>query len=170
MKKPLDRVEEILYQLGDYGVTRYHYDKERGCDVFVMPIWVPGIMEMMVGNKELVEEYPVIAECFEEYTRKRIRPITPYIPVGQGMMRVIPVESALENEKHVGTNEEISEIVENATRIAVTDCSCRRTAGSWAKAADTLKKTSASSSTRPPSTISAQVTAERLTKKSAMIY
>jgi NADPH-dependent glutamate synthase beta subunit-like oxidoreductase/NAD-dependent dihydropyrimidine dehydrogenase PreA subunit len=127
VKKPLDRVEEILYHLGDLGVTRYHYDKERGCDVFVMPIWVPGIMEMMVGNAEMVEKYPVIAECFEEYTRKRIRPITPYIPVGQGMMRVIPVESALENEKHVGTNEEISEIVENATRIAVTDCSCRRT-------------------------------------------
>lgn len=127
VKKPLDRVSEILYELGDLGVTRYHYDKEKGCDVFVMPIWVPGIMEMMVGNEEMVEKYPVIAECFEEYTRRRIKPITPFVPVGQGMMRVVPIESTIQDEAHIGTNEEISKIVDNAERIAVTDCSCRRT-------------------------------------------
>ena len=32
---------DSLSHLGDLGVTRYHYDKERGCDVFVVPIWVP---------------------------------------------------------------------------------------------------------------------------------
>jgi NADPH-dependent glutamate synthase beta subunit-like oxidoreductase/ferredoxin len=123
--KPLERVTEILYELGELGVCRYA--KKGDIDMFLMPIWVPGIMEMMVGNRELSEKYPVIAECFEEYTRRRIAPIAPYVPVGQGMMRVIPVETSILNDAHRGSAEEIHRIVDNAYSIAVTDCSCRRT-------------------------------------------
>ena len=125
VKKPLDRVTEVLYQLADLGVCRYA--KKEGGDKFFLPIWVPGVMEMMVGNKEMCEKYPVIAECFEEYTRKRIAPLAPFVPVGQGMMRVIPVEMAIHNDARRGTYEEIHRIVDNAYSIAVTDCSCRRT-------------------------------------------
>lgn len=88
VKKPLERVTEVLYELSDLGVCRFA--KKDGADKFFLPIWVPGIMEMMVGNKEMCEKYPVIAECFEEYTRKRIAPLAPFVPVGQGMMRVHP--------------------------------------------------------------------------------
>ena len=125
VKKPLDRVTEVLYELAQLGVCRFA--KKDGVDKFNMPIWVPGIMEMMVGNKEMCEKYPVIAECFEEYTRKRIAPLAPFVPVGQGMMRVIPVEMAIHNDARRGTYEEIHRIVDNAYAIAVTDCSCRRT-------------------------------------------
>ena len=125
VKKPLDRVTEVLYELAQLGVCRFA--KKDGADKFNMPIWVPGIMEMMVGNKEMCEKYPVIAECFEEYTRKRIAPLAPFVPVGQGMMRVIPVEMAIHNDARRGTYEEIHRIVDNAYAIAVTDCSCRRT-------------------------------------------
>ncbi|MEG1633529.1 MAG: FAD-dependent oxidoreductase [Oscillospiraceae bacterium] len=125
VRKPLDRVTEVLYELADLGVCRYA--KKDGVDRFNMPIWVPGIMEMMVGNKEMCEKYPVIAECFEEYTRRRIAPIAPYVPVGQGMMRVIPVEMAITNDSRRGTYEEIHRIVDASHSIAVTDCSCRRT-------------------------------------------
>ena len=123
--EPLDRVTEVLYELAQLGVCRFA--KKDGVDKFNMPIWVPGIMEMMVGNKEMCEKYPVIAECFEEYTRKRIAPLAPFVPVGQGMMRVIPVEMAIHNDARRGTYEEIHRIVDNAYAIAVTDCSCRRT-------------------------------------------
>ena len=125
VKKPLDRVTEILYQLGDIGVCRYA--EIDGVDHFMMPIWVPGIMEMMVGNKELAEKYPVLGECFEEYTRRRIAPITPYIPVGHGMMRVVPIEKTIENDRKRVSNDELHHIVDDAYSIAVTDCSCRRT-------------------------------------------
>ena len=40
-------------------------------------------MEMMVGNAEMVKNIPSLPSASKEYTRKRIRPITPYIPVGQ---------------------------------------------------------------------------------------
>ena len=48
VKKPLDRVTEVLYELAQLGVCRFA--KKDGVDKFNMPIWVPGIMEMMVGN------------------------------------------------------------------------------------------------------------------------
>ncbi|HIQ86703.1 MAG TPA: FAD-dependent oxidoreductase [Candidatus Scatomorpha gallistercoris] len=125
VKKPLGRVKEVLDELTQIGVCRCNF--KDGEDKYFLPIWVPGIMEMMVGNKELCERYPVIAECFEEYTRRRIAPLAPFIPVGQGMMRVIPVEMAIQNDAHRGTYEEIHQIVDNSWAIAVTDCSCRRT-------------------------------------------
>ena len=125
VKKPLERVTEVLYELTQIGLCRVSL--KDGEDKFFLPIWVPGIMEMMVGNKEQCERYPVIAECFEEYTRRRIAPLAPFVPVGQGMMRVIPVEMAIKNDAHRGSYEEIHEIVENSWAIAVTDCSCRRT-------------------------------------------
>ena len=124
VKKPIEYVTPILYELQQMGFCRCAL--KEGEDQFLIPIWVPGIMEMMVGNKEQVEKYPVIAECFEEYTRRRIAPIAPFVPVGQGMMRVIPVESAIHNDSRRGTYEEIHRIVDNSYCIAVTDCSCRR--------------------------------------------
>ncbi len=124
VKKPLERVREALNELQWIGFCRGA--EKDGVDKYNVPIWVPGIMEMMVGNKELCEKHPVIAECFEEYTRRRIAPIAPFVPVGQGMMRVIPVESAIHNDSRRGTYEEIHRIVDNSYCIAVTDCSCRR--------------------------------------------
>ena len=121
----IDVVTRCLDRLGELGFCRYA--KKDGVENYYLPIWVPGIMEMMVGNSENVEKYPVIAECFEEYTRRRIAPLAPYVPVGQGMMRVIPVESAIQSESRRVSNDEIHRIVDNSTAIAVTDCSCRRT-------------------------------------------
>ena len=69
VKKPAGRVKEVLDELTQIGVCRCNF--KDGEDKYFLPIWVPGIMEMMVGNKELCERYPVIAECFEEYTRRR---------------------------------------------------------------------------------------------------
>ncbi|MCI2111118.1 MAG: FAD-dependent oxidoreductase [Bacilli bacterium] len=94
---------------------------------FWYTIFVPGILEAMVGNVELVEKYPIIAESFSEYTIRRIIPLTGNLPVGHGVMRVIPVESAIkDNPKHT-VGEEVSHYVESATDICVSNCSCRVT-------------------------------------------
>ena len=38
-----------------------------GVDKYWLDTWVPGVMEMMVNNKENVRKYPQIAEAFEAY-------------------------------------------------------------------------------------------------------
>ena len=124
-KKPVEYVREQLEKLADVGVVRVN--TENGRDVWLLPVFVPGIGEMMVANKAQVEKYPVIAEAFEQYTRERTQPLAPNIPIGRGLMRVIPIKSAIENDAHAGTYEEASYYVEKYDDISVAACSCRRT-------------------------------------------
>lgn len=97
------------------GVLRYHYT-----------VWVPGIMEDVLGNTELCEQYPILGECFEEYTRKRISVLAPMLDRGMCFMRVMPVESAIQSETRKAEYDEVYRLVENATAISVGPCSCRR--------------------------------------------
>ena len=90
-----------------------------------IPIFVPGIFEAMVDNIKLVEQYPIIAQSFAEYTIKRIMPLAGNIPTGHGVMRVIPIASALEGMDDVSEDEKIAHYVEQADDISVAPCSCR---------------------------------------------
>jgi NADPH-dependent glutamate synthase beta subunit-like oxidoreductase/Na+-translocating ferredoxin:NAD+ oxidoreductase RNF subunit RnfB len=125
VNKTEDYCREQLWKLSDAGVCKVTKRKD-GVDTWFLPIWVPGIMEMMVANKENVEKYPVIAECFEEYTRRRTAMLAPNMPIGNGLMRAIPVEKAISGETTARSFEEISEYIEKAYMLSVSDCSCRR--------------------------------------------
>ena len=97
------------------GILRYHYT-----------VWVPGIMEDVLGNTELCDRYPILGECFEEYTRKRISVLAPMLDRGMCFMRVMPVDSAIESETRKADYDEVYRLVESATAISVGPCSCRR--------------------------------------------
>jgi NADPH-dependent glutamate synthase beta subunit-like oxidoreductase len=125
VNKTDDYCREQLWKLSNAGVCKVT-KREDGVDTWFLPIWVPGIMEMMVANKENVEKYPVIAECFEEYTRRRTEMLAPNMPIGNGLMRVIPVQKAISGETTARSFEEISEYIEKAYMLSVSDCSCRR--------------------------------------------
>src|SRR5574344_1229736 len=58
-------------------------------------IFVPGILEAMVNNVENVEKHPIIAQAFSEYTIKRIIPLAGNLPNAHGVMRVVPIQSAI---------------------------------------------------------------------------
>ncbi len=119
-----EKTKELLWKLADCGVIRL--DVTDGREEYMLPIWVPGIMEMMVANKEQVEKYPVIAECFEAYTRIRTSALAPNIPIGRGLMRVVPIGSATESDSHRASWEEVSYYIEKYDTISVAACSCRR--------------------------------------------
>lgn len=116
--------EKLLLELGKLGVCMY--DTAETPTVFWIPIFVPGIMEMLVGDKELVEAHPIIAQAFSEYTIKRIMPLAGNLPVGRGVMRVIPIESAIDGDSHAVSFEEVSHYIDANEDISVSDCSCRR--------------------------------------------
>lgn len=122
--KSLQDTKRILEKLAETGVCMS--DDESGETVYWIPIFVPGIMEVLVGNKELVEANPVIAQAFSEYTIKRIIPLAGALPVGGGVMRVIPIERAINGETVSKSYEEVSHYIEEAEDISVADCSCRR--------------------------------------------
>lgn len=121
--KPLEETTILLNELTKTGACISL--PIQGADRYWVSIWVPGIMEMMVNNKEQVYKYPQIGEAFEEYTRVRFAPHAPNIPVGKGIMRAVPIEMAINGDSRKASYDEISQYVEANKLFAVTDCSCR---------------------------------------------
>ncbi len=120
-------VQEQIDKLIIAGIVRSR--KVGSLDCYYYPIWVPGIIEGILTNKEQCERYPDIGYCFEEYARRRPEMVAPAFnsgKLGMFMMRVMPVMSAIENNTKTASYDEIATLIENATAISVGPCSCRR--------------------------------------------
>jgi hypothetical protein len=122
-RRPEAEVEKILYRMAVDGSVKF--EKENDEDKYFLELYVPGVMEYMVANKENVAKYPVIAECFEEYTRKLGVVLAGNLPVGMGVMRVIPIDSAIEADTRKASYEEITQLLNKHEIFSVTDCACR---------------------------------------------
>ncbi|MCR5575590.1 MAG: FAD-dependent oxidoreductase [Oscillospiraceae bacterium] len=123
-KKDLDFTLEQLNKLKVAGVIRTRTVDGKTC--WYYPIWVPGIMEGILSNREQCDKYPVLGECFERYTRERVSMLAPFMDVGMNLMRVIPVQSAIENNSRRASYDEVHKLIEDAWAISVGPCSCRR--------------------------------------------
>ena len=123
--KTVQEVQPLLDNLVYYGIFRRSMDKALGEDVYYMQIFAPGILEMMVNQQELLETHPEVGRAFDEYTRNLAANMGAMIPDGYGLMRVIPVESALEGIEGVSDYERISHYLDKYDRFSVSPCSCR---------------------------------------------
>lgn len=121
--RPESEVEAILDKMAIDGSIKF--EMEHGQKMYFLELFVPGVMEYMVANKENVEKYPVIAACFEEYTRKLGAILCGNLPVGMGVMRVIPIEAAIEGDTRRASYEEISYLLNKHELFSATDCACR---------------------------------------------
>ena len=123
-KKDLDFTLTQLNKLKTAGVVRSRTVDGKLC--WYYPIWVPGIMEGILSNREQCDRYPVLGECFERYTRERVSMLAPFMDVGMNLMRVIPVQSAIENNTRKASYDEVHKLIEDAWAVSVGPCSCRR--------------------------------------------
>ena len=123
-KKDLAFTQQQLDKLKIAGVIRSRVVDGRLC--WYYPIWVPGIMEGVLSNREQCDKYPVLGECFERYTRERVSMLAPFMDVGMNLMRVIPVQSAIENNSRKASYDEVHKLIEDAWAVSVGPCSCRR--------------------------------------------
>lgn len=121
--KSEEETAKLLWELAVAGVC--FVNNIDGVDTYWYDTWVPGIMEMMVNNKENVKKYPQIAEAFEAYGRVRGPKTTGAFPVGVGLMRVIPIEKAINGETRRASYEEVSKYLNENDIFTVSDCSCR---------------------------------------------
>ncbi len=114
---------EQLMKLAVYGACFVNVID--GVDTFWTETWIPGTMEMIVNNLENVKKYPVVAYAMEAYGRVRGPMSSGSFPVGVGLMRVIPIESAIDAESRKASYEEISTYLNENTIFSVSPCSCR---------------------------------------------
>lgn len=125
VKKPVREVYRTAMELAKIGVFRVTKDMEDGKDHFYMQIFAPGIMEMLVNNKKQLKEHPEVGKAFEEYTRIRMATMAPLIPNGYGLMRVVPIESAIKDNPDASPYEKLSYYLDKYHTFSVSPCSCR---------------------------------------------
>jgi NADPH-dependent glutamate synthase beta subunit-like oxidoreductase/NAD-dependent dihydropyrimidine dehydrogenase PreA subunit len=116
---------DMCMQLTDWGILEMKPQGD-GTDRFELPIFVPGIFELMILNRENAKAHPEIARAFEEYTRTTVEQVTTIMPMGNGALRVIPVESAIKADTRKAPYEEISYwLTKYQNHIALAPCQCR---------------------------------------------
>ena len=118
----IEKAHKLAMELAQIGVCRVSHN-EKGVEEFFVNIYAPGILEMMVNNAELLEKYPQIGRAFEEYTRLRIAPLAPLLPPGMGMMRVIPIQTAIDANTKAVPYEKLSYYLDKYDIFSVSDCS-----------------------------------------------
>ena len=124
MGKSEEYCHEQMMKLAVYGTTFVNVID--GVDTFWhAESWIPGIMEMIVNNLDVVEKYPIVAYAMEAYGRVRGPQSAGMFPPGIGLMRVIPIESAIDGNSHKASYEEVSKYLNENTIFSCSPCSCR---------------------------------------------
>lgn len=125
ISKSYEETFHMLMELTDIGVIELK-PQEDGTDCFELLIYLPGIFELMMLNREQAKKHPEIARAFEEYSRASVEPVTQIMPMGNGALRVIPVESAIKSITRKAPYEEISYwLTKYQNHIALAPCQCR---------------------------------------------
>lgn len=121
--KPEDWCHEQLMKFAVYGGC--FVNNINGVDMFWTETWIPGTMEMIINNLDVVKQYPIVGYAMEAYGRVRGPMSSGSFPVGVGLMRVIPIQSAIDGESRKASYEEISNYLEENDIFTVSPCSCR---------------------------------------------
>ena len=108
------------------GILEYHTD-DNGVDRVQMPVFAPGAMENAVMTRAQTDAYPEMAPAFLNYVLDLQKKISWAVPMGQALMRAIPIEKAIANEPKRVKYEEISYWLDKAGEsIGVAPCECRK--------------------------------------------
>ncbi|MGE5404056.1 MAG: FAD-dependent oxidoreductase [Candidatus Saccharibacteria bacterium] len=121
--KPIETVKRALAQMAMDGIIMFV--SKDGIDRYFLMPWVPGVFEMMVLNKENRKKYPHITRYFDEHGQRMGTMLAPNIPIGYGLMRVVPVQKAVDGESRRASYEEIINIMNKYDMFAAADCQCR---------------------------------------------
>lgn len=121
--EPYEKVKEALDYISWAGVA--FVNTIDGVDMYWHDIFVPGHLEMINNNKEIVAKHPEVAEAFYYFGSKKGPMAAGIMPIGAGPMRVIPIERAIDGNSRRASYEEISRYLNEAEVFSVSDCSCR---------------------------------------------
>ncbi|MCR5135759.1 MAG: hypothetical protein K6C12_01480, partial [Oscillospiraceae bacterium] len=124
---PVKRTREILREITNIGLVVQVVVPKVNMEIYLLPPYTPGIFEFLLINKKFCEAHPEIAYAFHQHATTSQIEHAPNTPMGAGIMRVIPVESAIPAGTEKIDNELVSKYIEdNDGHISITPCQCRR--------------------------------------------
>ena len=122
--KSLEETTRLAHELADKGVFLI-CKNEKGEEQCYIEIFAPGILERMVGNRQQLAEHPEIGRAFDEYTKKTGGNLAATLPMGSSLMRIIPIERAIDGNPKALPIEKITHYLDKYDTFSVSDCSCR---------------------------------------------
>ena len=126
-KMSVKRTREILHEITEIGLVVQVVVPKVGLEIYLLPPYTPGIFEFLLINEKFCLAHPEIAYCFQQHATTSQIEHAPNTPMGAGIMRVIPVESAIPADAIAIDNERCNKYIEdNEGHISITPCQCRR--------------------------------------------
>ena len=126
-KMSVKRTREVLHEIFDIGLVVQVVVPKVGLEIYLLPPYTPGIFEFLLINEKFCLQHPEIAYAFHQHATTSQIEHAPNTPMGAGIMRVIPIESAIPAGTTAIDNELVSKYIEdNDGHLSITPCQCRR--------------------------------------------
>lgn len=129
--KSVEEAARLADELCRIGLLFYKPDA-RGVDRVELPIFVVGVLEqLLLGGLtcDQYENYPELAVGFVYHTTQMCTGNGAFLPVANhGVHRPVPVATALKNETHVESWENLEKLIEESAdgSYAICECICRK--------------------------------------------
>lgn len=122
-----EKAREMLHELTEIGLLVQVLIPKTRIELYLQPLYTPGVFEFLLLNEKFCRAHPEIAYAFEQHATDSQEEHAMNMPMGSGIMRVIPVESAIPMNAEQIDNEKVSTYIEkNANHLCALPCQCRR--------------------------------------------
>ena len=122
-----EKARQLLHELTEIGLLVQVLVPKIGLEIYLQPLYTPGVFEFLLLNEPFCRAHPEIAYAFEQHATDSQTEHAMNTPMGAGIMRVIPVESAIPAEAQQIDKERVSYYIEkNADHLCALPCQCRR--------------------------------------------
>ena len=121
------KTRSLLRELTDIGLLVQVVIPKVNIELYLQPLYTPGVFEFLLINEKFCRAHPEIAYAFEQHATDSQTEHAMNTPMGAGIMRVIPVESAIPVTAEQIDNERVSKYIEaNTNHLCALPCQCRR--------------------------------------------
>jgi len=122
-----EKARAMMHELTEIGLLVQVLIPKVNIELYLLPLYTPGIFEFLLINEKFCRAHPEIAYAFEQHATTSQIEHAMNTPMGAGIMRVIPVESAIPKDAQQIDNEKVSMYIEkNADHLCALPCQCRR--------------------------------------------
>ena len=122
-----EKARALLHELTEIGLLVQVIVPKVDIELYLQPLYTPGVFEFLLLNEKFCRAHPEIAYAFEQHATDSQVEHAMNTPMGAGIMRVIPVESAIPAGTEQIDNERVSMFIEkNEGHLCALPCQCRR--------------------------------------------